>query len=81
MEDITNLKGNFNFSCVLNGDIQHLQKIKERIIQEYIRKGLVKLSNPIYEKGDIYILTGDQWEEYQKLKEYRKQNLIGAGFP
>ncbi len=70
----------FNFSCVLRGEVKHLEKIKEHIITEYVDKGLIKLIKPTYDKKEIYILTEEQWKEYQKLKK-RDERLIGAGFP
>jgi hypothetical protein len=70
----------FNFSCVLRGDVRYLEKIKEHIITEYVDKGLVKLIKPTYEKKEIYLLTHEEWDEYQKLKE-KDSRLIGAGFP
>jgi hypothetical protein len=36
----------FSFSCVLRGEVKHLEKIKEYIIGEYVDKGLVKLIKP-----------------------------------
>ncbi len=70
----------FNFSCVLRGEVKDLEKIKEHIITEYVDKGLIKLIKPTYDKKEIYILTEEQWKEYQKLKK-RDERLIGAGFP
>ncbi len=70
----------FNFSCVLRGEVKCLEKIKEHIITEYVDKGLIKLIKPTYDKKEIYILTEEQWKEYQKLKK-RDERLIGAGFP
>ncbi len=70
----------FNFSCVLRGEVKHLEKIKEYIAREYVEKGLVKIIKPTYDKKEIYILTEEQWKEYQKLKK-RDERLIGAGFP
>jgi hypothetical protein len=67
----------FNFSCVLRGEVKYLEKIKEYIVQEYVGKGLVKLVKPTYDKKEIYIVTGDEWEAYQKLKK-RDDRLIGA---
>lgn len=79
-EDKRYLSELFNFACVLRGEVKHLEKIKEHIIIEYVDKGLVKLIKPTYDKDEIYILTGDEWKEYQKLKK-RDDRLIGAGFP
>jgi hypothetical protein len=70
----------FNFACVLQGDIKHLEKIKEHIVTEYVDKGLIKLIKPTYEKKEIYLVTGEEWKEYQKMKK-RDERLIGAGFP
>lgn len=70
----------FNFACVLRGEVKHLEKIKEYIVSEYVEKGLVKLIKPTYDKKEIYILTEEQWKEYQKLRK-RDERLIGAGFP
>ena len=70
----------FNFSCVLRGEVKYLEKIKEHIITEYVNTGLVKLIRPTYDKKEIYLLTDEEWDEYQKLKK-RDDRLIGAGFP
>ena len=70
----------FNFSCVLRGDVRYLEKIKEHIITEYVNTGLVKFIKPTYDKKEIYLLTDEEWKEYQKLKK-RDDRLIGAGFP
>ena len=70
----------FNFSCVLRGEVKYLEKIKEHIIKEYVDKGLVKLIKPTYDKKEIYLLTHEEWEEYQELKK-KDSRLIGAGFP
>jgi hypothetical protein len=67
----------FSFSCVLRGEVKYLEKIKEYIVQEYVGKGLVKLIKPMYDKKEIYIVTGEEWEAYQKLKK-RDDRLIGA---
>jgi len=67
----------FNFACVLRGEVKHLEKIKEYIIQEYVDKGLIKLIKPTYDKKEIYILTSDQWKEYQRLLKNREDGLIG----
>ena len=69
----------FNFSCVLRGDVKYLEKIKEHIITEYVNTGLVKLIKPTYDKKEIYLLTHEEWDEYQKLKK-KDDRLIGAGF-
>jgi hypothetical protein len=70
----------FNFACVLQGDIKHLEEIKEHIVTEYVDKGLIKLIKPTYEKSEIYLVTSEEWKKYQKLKK-RDERLIGAGFP
>ena len=70
----------FNFACVLQGEIKHLEKIKEYIVREYVEKGLIKLIRSTYEKSEIYLVTSEEWKEYQKLKK-RDERLIGAGFP
>ena len=70
----------FNFACVLSGDVKYLEKIKEHIITEYVNTGLLKLINPIYDKKDIYLLTHEEYDEYQRLKN-KDSRLIGAGFP
>ena len=69
----------FNFSSVLRGDVKNLEKIKEHIITEYVNTGLVKLIKPTYDKKEIYLLTDEEWKEYQKLKK-KDDRLIGAGF-
>jgi hypothetical protein len=65
----------FNFCCVLRGEVKYLEEIKEHIITEYVRKGKVKLIKPTYDKHELYILTDEQWKEYQKLKD-KDQRLI-----
>ncbi|KYK32783.1 MAG: hypothetical protein HXS48_17730 [Theionarchaea archaeon] len=79
MEDRKYLSEWFNFACVLRGEVKHLEKIKEYIVQEYVDKGMVKLIRPTYNKNEIYIVTDDEWKEYQKLKE-KDERLIGYGF-
>jgi hypothetical protein len=69
----------FNFSCVLRGEVKHLERIKEYIVQEYVDTGAVKLVKPTYEKKEIYIVTEKEWEEYQRLKR-RDPRLIGPGW-
>ena len=69
----------FNFACILNGDVKYLEKIKEHIITEYVNTGLVKLIRPTYDKKELYFLTHEEWDEYQKLKS-KEPGLIGAGF-
>jgi hypothetical protein len=69
----------FNFSCVLRGDVKYLEKIKEHIITEYVNTGLIKLIRPTYDKKEIYLLTNEEWDEYQNLKK-KDDRLIGAGF-
>ncbi|KYK28861.1 MAG: hypothetical protein AYK19_05355 [Theionarchaea archaeon DG-70-1] len=69
----------FNFACVLRGEVKHLEEIKEHIAQEYVKKGLIRLIKPTYNKSEIYIVTDVQWKEYQKLKE-KDERLIGYGF-
>ncbi len=80
MKDREYLVELFNFSCVLRGKVTYLEEIKERIIKEYVDKGLVKMIKPLYDKKDIYVLTETQWEEYQMLKK-RGAYLVGAGWP
>jgi hypothetical protein len=70
----------FNFACVLQGDIKHLEEIKGYIVTEYVDKRLIKLIRPTYEKSEIHLITDTEWKEYQKLKK-RDERLIGAGFP
>lgn len=69
----------YNFLCVLKGEIKHLEEIK-KVIQKYINDGLITVVESGYTK-EIHILTDDQLKEYKKLKECREKNLIGAGFP
>ncbi len=64
-----------NFAFVLKGEVKHLKKIKEHI-QEYAGKELIELVNPTYDKEEIYIITANQWKEYQRLKN-RGNGLIG----
>ena len=70
----------FNFACIVSGDVKYLEKIKERIITEYVNTGLVKLIRPTCDKKEIYLLTHEEWNEYQRLKN-KEPRLIGAGFP
>ena len=70
----------FNFACVLKGEVKYLEKIKEHIVTEYVNSGLIKLIRPTYDKKELYLLTHEEWEEYQKLKK-KEPGLIGAGFP
>lgn len=70
----------FNFAAVLRGDVKNLEEIKKYIVENYVNRGLVKLIKPTYDKKELYILTDEQWKEYQKLKK-RDDRLIGAGFP
>ncbi len=64
-----------NFACVLQGEEKHLKEINEHI-QECVDKGLINLINPTYDKREIYILTDNQWKEYQRLKD-KDDGLIG----
>lgn len=68
-----------SFLCVLKGDVTYLEEIK-KVMQEYVNNGLVTVVESGYTK-EIHILTDDQWKEYQKLKECKEKDLIGAGFP
>ncbi len=70
------LSGLLSFACVLKGEVKHLEKIEE-YIQEYVDKGLIKLIKPTYDKQKIYIVTSDQWKEYQRLLKNREDGLIG----
>ena len=70
----------FNFACILTGDVKYLEKIKEHIITEYVNTGLVKFIRPTYDKKELYLLTHEEWDEYQTLKK-KNSRLIGAGFP
>ena len=76
MEDEQNLSEQFNFACVLKGEVRYLKEIKDNI-EEYVDNGLVELINPVYDKKEICILKDDQWREYQKLKD-RDDRLIGT---
>ncbi len=69
----------FNFGCVLRGEVKHLEMIKGYIVTEYVNTGRVKMINPTYEKIKVYILTDEQWKEYQMLKS-KDPTLIGVGF-
>jgi hypothetical protein len=69
-----------NFGCVLKGDLKDLKKIRKEIVQEFVDLGLVKLSKPMYDKNEIYIVTKTQWEEYQQLKKSKEEGLIGPWF-
>lgn len=70
----------FNFGVVLRGKVKELEEIKAWIVEKYVDTGRVKLIKPMYEKKEIYVLTEEQWKEYQKLKQ-KDERLIGAGFP
>jgi hypothetical protein len=70
----------FSFSFILRGEVKYLEEIKGYIMTRYVKKELVTLTRPTYDKGGLYILTENQWKEYQKLKK-RDDRLIGAGFP
>ena len=70
-----------DFSCILRGEVTYLEEIKDYITQEYVSKGLVTLVNSSNIKKETHILTDAQWKEYQKLKNCREKNLVGAGFP
>jgi hypothetical protein len=78
--DVTKNKKHLNFECILKGDLKYLKKIKECIVQEYVKLGLVELSKPMYDKNEIYIVTKPQWEEYQQLKKNKEEGLIAAWF-
>lgn len=80
MEDKEFLAEYFNFSCILRGKVKYLEQIKDYITTEYVEKGHIKLIRLIYDKKELYILTENQWKEYQKLKK-KDDRLIGAGFP
>jgi len=69
-----------NFSCVLKGEVEHLEQIKECILKEFVEKGLVTLVDPTYDKERLYILTEEEWKDYQDLKE-REDKLMGYGYP
>ena len=64
------------FACILQGEEKHLKKIKKHL-QKQVSKGVIKLINPTYDKKEIYIVTGDQWKEYQRLLKNREDGLIG----
>lgn len=66
----------FNFSCVLRGGVKYIEQIKDYIVQEFVNERLVNLIRPTYDKKEIYIITRDEWEEYQKLKK-KDDRLIG----
>lgn len=68
------------FGCVLKGDKNQLEKIKERILQEYVELGVVKIVESTLDTNEIHIITEDQWKKYQQLKKHREENIIGAGF-
>jgi hypothetical protein len=65
----------FNFSCILRGEVKYLEEIKEHIITEYVKTEKVKLIKPTYDKHELYIMTDDQWKEYQDLKD-RERRLL-----
>lgn len=73
------LSETFNFSCVLRGEVKYLERIKEYVVQEYVNKGLVKLDKSTYETKEIYIVTDEEWKEYQRLKR-KDPYLIGPGY-
>ncbi len=45
----------FNFACVLRGEVKYLEEIKEYIVREYVEKELVNLVKIIYSKDKIFI--------------------------
>lgn len=65
----------YNLAFMLQGEEKHLQEIKE-YIREYVDKGLVNLINPKKGRKETYILTENQWKEYQRLKD-KGEGLIG----
>ena len=65
----------FNFCCILRGEVKYIEEIKEYIVAEYVRREKVRLIKPTYDKHELYILTGEQWEEYRELKEKEKRLL------
>ena len=70
------LSETFNFACVLRGEVKHIEKIKEHIVQKYVDSGLIKMIRPTYDKNEIYILTEEEWKKYQFLKN-KDDRLIG----
>jgi len=62
------------FSCVLKGDLQSLEEIKD-YITTYATKGLISLVKTAYDKKELYIVTEDQWKYYQLLKK-RSEGFI-----
>ncbi len=70
----------FTFSVVVRGQAKDLEKLKEYIVENYVNTGLVNLIGTAYDEKEIYLLTDEQWKEYQKLKK-KDWILIGAGFP
>ena len=58
-----------DFSCVLRGEAKYPEKIEKHITQEYVDKELVKLTKTTCDKKEIYLLTNEEWDEYQKLKK------------
>jgi hypothetical protein len=79
-DTIESHSGEPNLLCILQGDVQYLDKIREYIRQEYVNKELVTVIKSSYTKK-TYVLTESQWKEYQRLKKNKEENLIGAGFP
>ena len=75
MEDDHDLPELFNFTFIVQGEEKQLKEIKA-YLQECVEKGLITLSNPTYDEREIYIVTNDQWKEYQKLRN-RDEGLIG----
>ncbi len=76
LEDEEYLSELLNFAFVLTGEAKHLEEIKEYIVQKYVNTELVKLIRPVFDKKEIYIVTDDDWKEYQRLKN-KDWRLIG----
>jgi selenophosphate synthetase-related protein len=61
----------FNLAFILRGHVKELEAVKEYIVTEYVRKNTLRMIKPVYDKRRLYIMTEEQWEEYQDLKKAR----------
>jgi hypothetical protein len=59
----------FNLAFILRGRVKDLEAVKEHLVTEYVRKDILKMIKPLYDKRRLYIMTEAQWEEYQDLKK------------
>jgi hypothetical protein len=67
----------FNFGCILCGKVRYLEEIKGYIVDEYVKKGLVKLIKPTYSKRMLSIVDEEEWQAFRKgeLHISEKENV------